>query len=84
MSVPFDECVPRKFKARLSGRQVRTVPEAGLAGFTNGELLTAAESLGFEVFQTIDRGIEYQQSFSGRIVGVLIVQAKTNQLDDLL
>jgi hypothetical protein len=29
-----------------------------LAGLENGELLTAAETAGFEVFLTVDQGIE--------------------------
>jgi hypothetical protein len=39
---------------------------AGLAGLKNGELLTAAETAGFEVFLTVDQGIEYQQNLLTR------------------
>ncbi len=59
MKVLLDECVPRKFKRSLLGHDSYTVPEAGFAGKTNGELLSLAESSGFEVFLTVDHGIPY-------------------------
>ena len=34
----LDECMPRKLKRDLVGHDVLTVPEAGWAGITNGEL----------------------------------------------
>lgn len=61
MKLLLDECVPRKFRDVLSGHDCRTVPEEGLAGKKNGELLALAEKSGFEVFLTLDRGLEYQQ-----------------------
>jgi len=49
MKLLFDECVPRKFKTSLPGHDCRTVPEQGLAGKKNGELLVLAEKSGSEV-----------------------------------
>jgi predicted nuclease of predicted toxin-antitoxin system len=54
MRVLLDECVPRKLKKSLQDHECQTVPEAGLAGKTNGELLAAAERLGFDVLITLD------------------------------
>jgi hypothetical protein len=54
MRVLLDECVPRKLVNQLPGHVVQTVPEAGLAGTSNGELLRLAELAGFEAFLTID------------------------------
>jgi len=62
MKLLLDECVPRKFKDQLPGHECHTVPEIGLAGKKNGELLFLAEKAGFQVFLTIDRGIEYEQN----------------------
>jgi hypothetical protein len=42
------------------------VPEAGWAGKKNGELLSLAEQAGFQVFITLDRGVEYEQNLTGR------------------
>ncbi len=84
MRVLLDECIPKKFKAELSGHECGTVPECGLAGKKNGELLALAEKQGFEVFVTLDRGIQYQQNLSGRAIALLIIRANSNRLTDLL
>ncbi|SRR5258708_3675984 len=84
MRILFDECVPRKFKDSFSGHDSQTVPEAGFAGKKNGELLLLAESNEFEIFLTIDQGIEYQQNLTGRSLAILILSAKSNRLGDLL
>ena len=80
----LDECILRTFKSYLPGHESLTVPEAGLAGKKNGELLSFAESAGFEVFLTLDRGIEYEQNLTRRNLAVLIIRAKSSRLVDLL
>jgi predicted nuclease of predicted toxin-antitoxin system len=65
MKILIDECVPRKFKYRLVDHHCQTVPEAGLAGKENGELLSIAEKRGSEVFLTIDKGFAYEKVLSG-------------------
>jgi len=54
MKILLDECVPKAIKHSLSvdGHECSTVPEAGFAGKTNGELLTLAENR-FEAFVTL-------------------------------
>ena len=84
MKVLLDECVPIRFKDSLSGHDCRTVPEEGLAGKKNGELLALAESAGFQVFLTLDRGIEYQQNLQPRTIAVVVIRTKSSQLVDLL
>jgi predicted nuclease of predicted toxin-antitoxin system len=84
MKILIDECVPRKLKRHLSDHECITVPEAGLAGKDNGELLSAAEKLGFDVFLTLDKDFQYEQSLTGRAIAVLIFRAKSSQIDDLL
>jgi hypothetical protein len=84
MKVLLDECVPRKLRDLLPGHDCSTVPEEGLAGKKNGELLLLAEKSGFEVFLTLDRGLEYQQNLQGRIIAVVLIHAKSNRLADLL
>jgi len=84
MKVLLDECVPRRFKNSLSGHDCSTVPEERLAGKKNGELLTLAENAGFQVFLTLDRGIEYQQNLLPRTIAVVIIPVKSSRLDELL
>jgi predicted nuclease of predicted toxin-antitoxin system len=85
MRLLFDECVSRLFKAGFAvhGHECFTVPEVGLAGRKNGELLTLAEDK-FDVFVTIDKNIRYQQNLSGRKTAVLIIRARSSEIDDLL
>ena len=84
MKLLLDECIPRSFKRYLPDRDCRTVPEAGWAGKKNGEFLSLAEASGFDVFLTIDRGIEYQQNLTGRRIGIVLIKSKSSRLQDLL
>jgi hypothetical protein len=65
MKILIDECIPRKFKNGLAEHECKTVPEAGLSGKKNGELLSLAEEQGFHVFVTMDKGIEFEQISPG-------------------
>jgi hypothetical protein len=77
-------CVPRFKSGFVShGHECFTVPEVGLAGRKNGELLTLAEGK-FDVFVTIDKNIRYQQNLSGRKIAILIIRARSSEIDDLL
>ena len=84
MKVLLDESFPRRFKRSVAGHECLTVPEVGLAGKKNGELLSLAESVGFDIFVTLDKGIEYEQNLGGRTIAVVILRAKSNRLADLL
>ena len=75
--------MPRRLKFHLSGHHCETVPEAGLAGKSNGELLRLAEP-DFDAFLTLDKGIEYQQNLAGTGLRIVIIRAKSNVLADLL
>ena len=84
MKILLDECIPRKLKYRLPDQECQTVPEAGFAGKKNGSLLDLAESAGFEIFVTMDKGLEYEQNLAGRSIAILILRAQSNRLADLL
>src|SRR5882724_9843574 len=84
MRILIDECLDERFRNALTGHDCQTARYAGLAGLKNGELLTAAEVAGFEVFLTVDQGIEYQQSLTSRKLAIVILRAKSNRLKDLL
>ena len=84
MKVLLDECVPRKFKRSLPGHACQTVPAAGLAGQRNGALLLSAELLGFDVFLTVDRGLEFEQNMAVRRIAIVIVHSRSNRLADLV
>jgi hypothetical protein len=84
MKVLLDECIPRRFKNALPDHECQTVPEAGFAGQKNGVLLSLAEAAGFDLFFTMDKGLQYQQNLTGRSIAVLIIRARSNRLEDLL
>jgi len=84
MKVLLDECIPRKLKNEIPDHDCLTVPEAGFAGLTNGVLLSLAEAAGFDLFLTMDKGLQYHQNLSGRRIAILIVRARSNRLVDLL
>jgi hypothetical protein len=84
MRVLIDECVDERFRNYLPGHDCQTARYAGLAGRKNGELLTAAEAARFDVFLTVDQGIEYQQNLTGRIIAIIIFHTKSNRLRDLM
>jgi Domain of unknown function (DUF5615) len=77
MRVHLDECVPRALRNDIPGHEVRTVAEVGWAGVKNGELLRLAATA-FDVLITVDRKLEYQQSFKGVLLAVIIIHASSN------
>ena len=83
MRVLLDENLPRKLKWRIEATEALTVPERGWSGTGNGELVRrAAEE--FDVFLTMDRGLEYQQNLSGVQLSIVLLSAPSNDYDDLL
>ena len=78
----MDECVPRKLRHHLIGHAVKTVAEMGWSGIKNGTLLRHAARR-FDAFLTVDQGIEHQQDVSAVDLGVIVMIAKSNAIDDL-
>jgi predicted nuclease of predicted toxin-antitoxin system len=85
MKILLDECVPKPLKQSLEvdGHICCTVPEAGFAGKTNGELLRLAER-SFDVFVTLDKGVPHQQNLSRSTIGIVLIRAKSSRVADLL
>jgi len=85
MKILLDECVPRTIKPALSveGHICTTVPEAGLASKTNGELLGLAEGR-FDVFITFDKGLPYQLNLAKYKIPIVVIRAKSNRFADIL
>jgi len=84
VKILLDECIPRKLKLSFPTHDCSTVPQIGLSGKKNGELLLLATERGFQVFITVDQGIVYQQSPAGEGIAILILHAQSNRLADLL
>ena len=84
MRVLLDEQLPRQLAPLLKGHDVRTVQQESWAGLKNGPLLTAAEASAFAVLVTGDQNIQFQQNLSRRRLGVVVLCAASNALEDLL
>ena len=78
----LDECVPRRLRRELPGHDVRTVSEMGWSGIKNGPLLRSAAQE-FDIFPTVDQGIEYQQDPVGLALAIIVMVAASNDIDDL-
>lgn len=82
MKLLLDECIDRRLAQEIRDHEVVTVPEAGWAGVKNGELLRLAQ-VQFDVFVTVDRNLSFQQHLPQFNVAVIVLQARTNRLEDL-
>ena len=74
MLVLFDNGTPRTLARFLIFHH--TVTEARARGWEelgNGELLTVAETAGFEVLVTTDKNIRYQQNLAGRKIAIVVL-----------
>ena len=54
------------------------------AGLKNGELLQVAADTGFQVLVTADRNLQFQQNLSRSRIGIILLIAPSNALEDLL
>ena len=82
MRILLDEDLPRRLGSLLVGHETSTVQRAGWSGIKNGKLLALAGSK-FDVFLTMDGGLEFQQNLSTLPVAVLIVEAISNRMEHL-
>ena len=80
--VLLDECVDQRLAGDIRGHDVVTVPSAGWAALTNGELLTRAQRE-FDAFVTVDRNLPFQQELSRFSISVIVLRARSNRVGDL-
>ena len=73
MRVLFDQATPVPIRPFLKDHYVRTAAEEGWDTISNGELLNAAESAGFDVLVTTDRNLSYQQNLASRRLAIIVL-----------
>jgi hypothetical protein len=76
--VIIDECLPKRLGLELSGHGAAS----GLAGMANGELLARIQG-SFDAFVTIDQNLTAQQTTANLSIGVIVLRAPSNTLDDV-
>ncbi len=64
MRILLDESVPVQIARALTGHDVWTVRQMGWGGFSNGDLLSAAQKEKFHVLIIADKNLRYQQNLS--------------------
>ena len=84
MRILLDEQLPRQLAREIPDHEVRTVQQQGWAGLGNGELLRRAAAHGFEIFVTADQNLQFQQNLRGSPLGVIVLLAASNTLEDLV
>lgn len=83
MRVLLDENIDRRLKILFDCNcTIVTVKEYGWGGKRNGELLRLANAE-FDVFITMDKGIEYQQNIDGFKLSIIIIHAHSNRRQDV-
>ncbi len=84
MRVLLDESLPRQLALEISEFEVRTVGQQNWTGLSNGELLRKAESDEFQVFVTADQNLQYQQNLSNSSLGIVVLAARSNRIQDFI
>ncbi len=78
MNILLDHCLDWRLKRLLPGHHTVATFEMGWVSVRNGRLLTLAEAQ-FDVFLTVDKGIQYQQNMTGRTLAVVTLRAVSNK-----
>lgn len=83
MRVLLDENLPHDLAGALTGHVVSAVQGLGWAGIKNGALLKRASDV-CDVFISMDGNIEHQQNLANLSFGVVVIDAASNRMADLL
>ena len=73
MRVLFDQGTPAPLRRLLCNHEVSTAYELGWSTLKNGELLSTAESGGFETLVTTDTNLKYQQDLASRRIAIVVL-----------
>ena len=73
MKILFDQGTPVPLRRHLHPHDIDTAAERKWSTLENGDLLSAAEDAGYQVFVTTDQNLRYQQNLSNRQIGILVL-----------
>lgn len=80
MKVLLDENIDHRLAGLMEGHSVDHVRLIGLAATKNGSLMMEIESRGYDVFVTVDKKMRFQQNFSKRNFGMIVLDVHPNKL----
>jgi hypothetical protein len=69
----FDQGAPGPLRRFLPGEEVSTAWRMGWSQLSNGDLLAAAETSGFELLITTDQNLRHQQNLRERRIAILVL-----------
>jgi predicted nuclease of predicted toxin-antitoxin system len=75
MRILFDQGTPKPLATYLPGQTNTLASQMGWSTLKNGELLSAAESAGFDLMITTDRNLAYQQNLTERKIAIVVLGA---------
>jgi hypothetical protein len=73
MLILFDNGTPAALRHALTGHVVVEAFERGWQRTSNGELIAAAETAGFDVLLTTGKNLRYQQNLTGRTIAFVVL-----------
>jgi len=73
MKILFDQGTPVPLRRHLHPNSVDTAAELGWSQLSNGDLIAAAESEGYNLLITTDQNLRYQQNLSDRKIGIIVL-----------
>jgi hypothetical protein len=83
MRILIDECLDWRLSRGLTGHDAISVQKMGWSGIKNGKLLALAQEQ-FDVFLTADRNLSFQQNTAKMQIAVVVLAAKSTQLNQTL
>ena len=84
MRVLLDEDLPIRLRHHfVESVEAITVDYQGWKGVQNGALLRKAVEADFDVFVTIDQGVPHQQNIEVLQIGVVVIEAVSNDIETL-
>ena len=73
MLILFDQGTPVPLRSFLAGHTVKTAAQQGWSTLSNGDLLRAAEAVGFDVLLTTDKNLPFQQRLETRKIAIVVL-----------
>jgi predicted nuclease of predicted toxin-antitoxin system len=83
MKLLLDENLPHQLRHELPGHDCFTVAYMGWGGVENGALLALAASNGFDALLTKDANLEYEQNLTNLPIAVVVIVARSNDIEDI-
>ena len=83
MRILLDACVPRGLRGSLVGHDLSTAREMGWNSLPDSVLLGNV-SYTFDVPDSVDKSIPFQQRLNDLPFALIVLRARTNRLTDLL